>query len=194
MQRVLLIDNFDSFTYNLEHYLTSLEVTVDVQRSDKLAHINLADYDAVVVSPGPGLPADYPEMLSFLSNVVGNIPILGICLGMQALAELLGGALANKERVKHGVAEEIKVVNQSVLFQGLPETFNVGLYHSWFVEESRHYSIDAISVSEGTAMAMSRSDLMLFGVQFHPESIMSEFGKEILQAFLNIKKGDPKIA
>ena len=193
MPHILLLDNYDSFTYNLEHYLIALGAHVDVVRSD-VAELPAVDYDVIILSPGPGLPNDHPGMLNVLKLYAGKVPILGVCLGMQAIAEYLGGELGNKEVVKHGVREEISVLNHDGLFTGLPLHFHVGLYHSWFVLPSPNYTVDATSVQEDVIMAISNREKMLYGVQFHPESIMSEFGKEILGTFLGIKKGDQMIA
>ena len=192
MTRILLLDNYDSFTHNLQHYLEELGVEVDVFRNDQ--EFDESIYDGIVLSPGPGLPKDHPGLLSLIEQKAGNVPILGVCLGMQAIAQFLGGELGNREEVKHGVKEEITALKSGGLFNQLPSTFSVGLYHSWFVLPNENYSTDAVSSNEKTVMAISRSDLHLYGVQFHPESIMSEYGKEILLAFVQIKKGDHQIA
>ena len=185
MLHYLLLDNYDSFTYNLQHYMEGLDVKVDVIRNDK--EIDVSIYDGVVLSPGPGQPKDHPGLLKVIDDCLGKIPVLGVCLGMQAIAERLDGELNNKTHVKHGVREEITVLNNDCLFRNLPQKFDVGLYHSWFVLPSKGYQVDAVSTEEDVIMAISRPDKLLYGVQFHPESIMSEHGKSILKAFIGVK-------
>ncbi|NVK65151.1 MAG: aminodeoxychorismate/anthranilate synthase component II [Flavobacteriales bacterium] len=183
MQRILLLDNFDSFTYNLEHYLTGLGMSVDVKRNNE--SISTIDtYDKIVLSPGPGLPSDAGHMKEFLERVDSKIPVLGVCLGMQAIAELCGGTLYNQEEVKHGVSEKIRC-ESSVLFQDLPSEISVGLYHSWAIEEKGEFTVTARSES-GVIMAIENISRKLYGVQFHPESVMTPNGKDILHNFLKL--------
>lgn len=188
LHHILLIDNYDSFTFNLYHYLEGMNCAVDVVRNNELDLSKLSQYDAVILSPGPGLPREHKNVMEVLRICDSKIPVLGVCLGMQAIALHLGGELSNKEKVSHGVEAEIETKQNAVLFNRLPAHFKVGLYHSWKVTESENYSSDAFAVSDGTLMAISRDDRLLFGIQFHPESIMTEFGKEILLNFLKTKK------
>lgn len=185
MARILLLDNFDSFTYNLEHYLSGLGVEVIVCRNNAI-QVDLNSIDAVVLSPGPGLPQDAPGMMRLIEQSIGKIPILGVCLGMQALAVHLNGELMNKEIVSHGVSSQIKVIDHTSIFSGLPQSIEVGLYHSWRVKSSPNYSILAIDHSDDTVMAIGREDLKCYGVQFHPESIMTPTGRNILESFLKM--------
>ncbi len=187
MSKVLLLDNYDSFTYNLEHYLSSLGAEVSVVRNDAFKG-DVSAYDSVVLSPGPGLPADHMNLMQVIASCEGRIPVLGVCLGMQAIALHLQGELGNKDQVRHGAEDTISVVNGSGLFKGLPASYTVGLYHSWEVLRNENYQTDAVSGSDGTIMAISRPDKLLFGVQFHPESIMTEHGHDLLGNFLSIKK------
>lgn len=182
MKRILLVDNFDSFTYNLVHYLESLECQVDVRFNNEIPDGILDNYDAVVLSPGPGLPEESGDLKAFVGDYIGKIPILGVCLGMQALALELGGELFNQDTVKHGVQEVISV-KKSVLFSESNDDFKVGLYHSWGVSNDGNYTVTAIS-KERVAMALENEALKCFGVQFHPESIMTPDGMEVLQNFL----------
>jgi len=184
LRRILLIDNYDSFTYNLEHCLTALGTSVDVVRNDVEIEDHLI-YDGVVLSPGPGVPGESNGMMALIQRLDGEIPILGVCLGMQAIAVHLGGELFNQNEVKHGV-EEIINVYDSPLFYGIGSELNVGLYHSWAVVDGvGSFEITARS-SNGLVMGIQNTSKMMYGVQFHPESIMTSGGNEIIQNFLNI--------
>lgn len=184
--RVLLIDFYDSFTYNLAHYLESLVVELSVLRHDAIEATDLVHFDAFILSPGPGLPQEKAGLFAFLEQFVGQKPILGVCLGMQALAEFLGATLENQQSVKHGVAEEIEIIHQNGLFSSLPKEIEVGLYHSWKVNCPAHW-VSAKSKS-GVNMAIELPEKKVYGVQFHPESIMTPLGKEILQNFIQIAR------
>lgn len=183
--KILLIDNFDSFTFNLAHYLEGMGADVHVLREDKYEK-GMGDlYDKIILSPGSGLPSDRKGMMLCLDEYLSVKPILGVCLGMQALVEATGGTLFNQEIVKHGVDERINRVEESVLLKDIPEQFKVGLYHSW--------AVDVSNVAEWIVTSKSKSDIImsiesktrkLFGVQFHPESIMTLEGKKILSNFL----------
>lgn len=183
MKRLLLLDNFDSFTFNLVHYLEGLGANVDVYRNND-SGVNPSDYDGIVISPGPGLPQDAGCLMRLLGEVEGRKPVLGVCLGMQAIAVHLGGGLYNQKKVKHGVKEIIHV-KDSVLFNGLEKVIEVGLYHSWAVDDQGNYEIDAVS-ENGVNMALSNSEKKMYGVQFHPESIMTTQGKKILRNYLRM--------
>lgn len=187
MPKVILLDNYDSFTYNLEHYLSALGAEVVVQRNNELEG-NLSAFDALVISPGPGLPGDHANLMEVLAACEGKMPVLGVCLGMQAMALHLGGKIGNKQQVRHGVEDRIRVDTESALFAQLPETMQVGLYHSWEVYPHVNYRIDAQSENDGTIMAISAPEKLYYGVQFHPESVMTVFGREILQNFLSLVK------
>lgn len=185
--RVLLVDFYDSFTYNIQHYFINLGCEVDVVLEDKLLISAVYDYDCVVLSPGPGLPSEKKNMFSIISLCRNSIPILGICLGMQAISESLGGKLRNQSEVKHGRLEEILILKKDVLFAGLPNTISVGLYHSWKVEGLEENVITA-KTSTGIIMALESKQEFLFGVQFHPESILTTFGEQILENFVRFVK------
>ena len=179
--RILLIDNYDSFTYNLKHAIEKLHVDVDIVLNTEYIE-DLKSYSGVILSPGPGLPKDAGFLNKYIEATSGVIPILGVCLGMQAIAEHLGGKLYNQELVKHGVQETV-TVSKSVLFTE-NERLKVGLYHSWAVEESDLFNCTAYS-SSGVLMALEKPECKFFGVQFHPESIMTDKGLEILSNFIN---------
>jgi len=184
LQRILLLDNYDSFTYNLSHYIEAEGAKVDVVLNDQIDCLLLDMYDKIILSPGPGLPNDSGRLMEVIRLSVGERPVLGVCLGMQGLIEYLGGELYNQNKVKHGVSEFIQLKNSS-LFDGLPETIEVGLYHSWAGDESGDYKVTARS-DQGTVMAMENVSKQLYGVQFHPESILTPQGKEIIQNFLSL--------
>jgi len=182
LKRILLVDNYDSFTYNLVHYFESLDCKVTVLFNDQLDAIVTTEFDAVVLSPGPGLPAEAGQLLPFVHQILGKKPILGVCLGMQALALALGGALYNQKVVKHGLQEEIHT-KSSVLFQEMEPTIAVGLYHSWAITEDGDYEVTATS-EHNIIMAIENEVKKCYAVQFHPESIMTPTGKKILGNFL----------
>ncbi len=183
MKHILLIDNYDSFVFNLYHSLLCIGVNVDVIRNDNKIK-NLLKYDAIVISPGPGLPRDAFFLMDILNDIKGKKPVLGICLGMQAICELLGGKLYNQSKIKHGVSEIIKIYN-SELFIGIKSEINVGLYHSWAVDNSGDYNVIAKS-KNNIIMAVENKDYKLYGVQFHPESIMTKDGLRIIQNFIQL--------
>ena len=184
MKQILLLDNYDSFTYNLKHYLNALGVSVDVIRNDELIH-DITVYDAIVLSPGPGLPNESGAMMTLISDMKGVIPIFGICLGMQAIAIEYGGELYNQETVKHGVTEEI-FLSDSSLFKGLPDTIDVGLYHSWAVDVSNSSLLVSATSGDGTIMAIEDRNERIYGVQFHPESVLTKHGLKIMENFLEL--------
>lgn len=183
LKRLLLLDNYDSFTYNLKHYFSSLGCEVSVVRNDEF-NMDFSSYTHVVLSPGPGLPKDAGSLMELLKKIEGKTPVLGICLGMQAIGEHLNGKLYNQLEVKHGVSEMINCEN-TILFTGMKSKFKVGLYHSWAIDESGDYAITAKSKS-GIVMAIENSDLKMYGLQFHPESVLTDYGMKILNNFLKL--------
>lgn len=183
MKQILLLDNYDSFTFNLQHYLLSLGVKVDVVRNDEEID-NLSKYDGIVISPGPGLPKEAGSLMQVLSKVHGKVPVFGVCLGMQAMCEFLGGELYNQQHVKHGVQELIDV-ESGVLFKDIDSEIKVGLYHSWAIDDSGDYKVLARSKS-GVIMAIENEFSKFYGVQFHPESIMTTDGMKIVKNFIDL--------
>jgi anthranilate synthase component 2 len=183
--KILLIDNFDSFTYNLSHYLEGLGAEVVVIRENEYSKELLKNMDGIVLSPGPGLPSESEGMMSCLADAFGEIPILGVCLGMQAMVEYTGGKLFNQEKVKHGIQEYIDKKGDSNLLKGISNRFQVGLYHSWAVQLQENSVFQSTSMSAtGIVMSIESVENKLFGVQFHPESVMTPEGKNILKNFL----------
>jgi anthranilate synthase component 2 len=185
--KVLLLDNFDSFTYNLFHYLEALDCEVTVARNNAISIEEIAQFDKIVLSPGPGLPIDGGLMMQIIDSYVNTKPILGVCLGMQALGEYFGGKLYNQSQVKHGISEICFQTKQSKLFSQVPEKFEVGLYHSWAVKIDNVTPLIPTAYSENNIlMAFEHQHLPVYGVQFHPESLMTKDGKTIIQNFIDI--------
>lgn len=184
--KILLIDNYDSFTFNLVHYFEGYDSHVTVWRNDEIDFSKVSEFDKLVLSPGPGLPSESAELMKVIRENIGKIPILGVCLGFQALVEHFGGEIYNQEQVKHGVKEDCFLLNESKLFIDIPASFKIGLYHSWAAKKAnfpKDLQITALSQDE-VIMAFEHKELAICGVQFHPESILSEFGKEIIGNFL----------
>jgi anthranilate synthase component 2 len=184
--KVLLVDNYDSFTYNLVHYIEGFDVDVSVIFNDQINLEEVAQYDKIVFSPGPGLPADAGLMNEIISTYADSKPMLGVCLGFQAIVEVFGGQLYNQLEVKHGVAVKAQFDTSSTLFKETAPEFEVGLYHSWAVHEKdlpKVFKPTARSI-EGVLMAFEHKTRPIFGVQFHPESILSQYGKQIVKNFL----------
>lgn len=186
--KVLIVDNYDSFTYNLFHYVQSCDVHVDVVRNDCLDFDVISSYDKLIISPGPGLPKETTNMFELFKAFGTTKQILGVCLGMQGLCEFFGARLVNQDSVKHGIQEKIIVQSESKLFSGIPSSFNVGLYHSWKVDaDSIPADLKCTSFSENNVvMSVEHTTLPLFGVQFHPESILTEHGQQLILNFLNL--------
>lgn len=183
---ILLLDNFDSFTYNLYHYLLEFTANVTVKRNDEITPEEAEAFSHIVLSPGPGLPKNAGVLMDLIKHLANEKSILGVCLGMQALAEYFGGTLYNQQMVKHGVTTQIKTEVHSRLFQNLPTQFEVGLYHSWAIEETTLPSAFQITArsEQNVLMAIEHHTLPICGVQFHPESILTQHGKEIIGNWL----------
>ncbi len=188
MNRILVVDNYDSFTFNLVHMLEAIAYEdVDVFRNDELTLAQLAQYEFIVFSPGPGLPSESENLLNLISEALRlGKKTLGVCLGHQALAAATGGNLKNLKEVHHGVAHSIIIEKKEPLFNHLPNSFNVGRYHSWVVDEESLPDQWKVTCrdTKGEIMGMNHRDLPVFGIQFHPESILSPEGKTILKNFL----------
>jgi len=183
--KVLIVDFYDSFTYNLAHYFEKLDCEVSVIRNDELDLSTIKFFDKLVLSPGPGLPKEKKNIFELLEQFNGKIPILGICLGMQAIGEFVGGSIQNQSIVKHGLSEKITISNTNCLFHSFPKSINVGLYHSWEVVNIPLENISSTSENK-VIMAIEFPEQKLYGVQFHPESILTENGLALLRNFLNL--------
>lgn len=187
-KRIVVIDNYDSFTYNLVHLLNECGYEAIVWRNDKFKLKDLAEFDKILLSPGPGIPSESGLLLDVIKEYGSSKSILGICLGLQAITEVYGGKLYNLKKPVHGTATPIDILKpEEILFSGLPNKFLVGRYHSWaadtadFPEELEITAVD----HEGVIMALAHKTLDVRAVQFHPESILSEYGKEIISNWLN---------
>ncbi len=189
--KILLFDNYDSFTYNLVHAIKSLGYeNVDVYRNDKIELSQIDLYDKIILSPGPGLPSEAGIMMEVIKKYAGKKSILGVCLGHQAIAEVFGAKLENIPTVFHGVQTAIKIMKEDYLFAGLPNEILAGRYHSWIVSKSDfpdELEVTAVDKA-GDIMALKHKTLDLHGVQFHPESMLTPDGVQIIQNFLQSKK------
>ena len=186
--KILIFDNYDSFTYNLVHLVKELGFTdVDVHRNDKIALEDIAKYDKIILSPGPGIPSEAGLLLPLIKEYAGKKPILGVCLGHQAIGEAFGAKLSNLEDVYHGVATKIEVIKPDYLFEGLDRELEVGRYHSWIVDkEGLPGCIEVTAVdNNGQIMALRHKEYDIHGVQFHPESVLTPAGEIIVKNFLN---------
>jgi anthranilate synthase component 2 len=185
--KILVLDNYDSFTYNLVYILRELGYgdQMDIYRNDKIALEEVEAYDKILLSPGPGLPRDAGIMPELIRKYSATKDILGICLGHQAIGEAFGGSLNNLTEVVHGVASEVKL-KEDVLFKGLPETFKIGRYHSWVIDESTlpEELIVTAKTPDGQIMAVKHREYKVRGLQFHPESILTENGKKIMENWI----------
>lgn len=184
--RILLLDNYDSFTWNL-HHLLAPHAPVEVVRNDAITVEEAARFDRIVISPGPGLPSAAGITMEVIHRLMPTHPILGICLGMQALVEACGGALYNQERVQHGVAVRcLPEPPVDPLFAGLPDAFDAGLYHSWAADAARMPSALRVTArsAHGVVMAVRHRAHAACGVQFHPESVLTPDGVRIIRNWL----------
>ncbi len=185
--KILVIDNYDSFVFNLVHMLYSLGVNeIDVVKNDHVDLSTIGNYDKILLSPGPGVPKDAGLMPEVIRQMYSEKSILGVCLGHQALAESFGGTLVNLEEPLHGVASSISFLEEDYLFQNTPKQFNIGHYHSWVVKgDDLPGSLEVIAKDEqGNIMALRHRLHDIRGVQFHPESVLTEFGKTIIENWI----------
>lgn len=185
--KVLVVDNYDSFVYNIVHLLYEIGVAeIDVIKNDQLDFSLINQYDKIVLSPGPGIPKNAGMMPQLLAEFSSIKSILGICLGHQAIAEYFGTYLVNLKEPLHGIASEIKVIKEDYLFENLPKHFKIGHYHSWVVSEAISEDLEVLAKDElGNIMAIKHKKYDVLGLQFHPESILTENGKTILTNWIN---------
>lgn len=185
--KVIIIDNFDSFTFNLSHYVEEFVEEVNVLRYG-IEILDLpANYDKIIISPGPGLPSDYPLLNQLILKYASRKPILGICLGLQAIAETFGSKLKNMKMVNHGIAKNTLLTSsQESLFENIPQKFLTGRYHSWIVDkETLGPELVVTAVDElNHIMALSHKFYNIKAVQFHPESILTPHGKQIIKNWI----------
>ena len=171
--KIVIIDNYDSFTYNLSHLVKELGAEVTVLRNDQFSLDEIESYSKIILSPGPGIPSEAGLLLDVIRTYAGKKPILGVCLGHQAIGEVFGGKLENLSDVFHGVATPCHIIADDPIFSGIDRDITIGRYHSWVV-----------SSDEGQIMALRHRELNVRGIQFHPESVLTPDGKKMLQNWL----------
>ena len=187
--KILLFDNYDSFTYNLLHILKELGADVEVFRNDKITLDEVDRFDKIVLSPGPGIPEEAGILLPLIRRYAPTKSILGVCLGEQAIGEAFGAKLINLTEVHHGVCSDVRVVANDPLFNGLDRTLRVGRYHSWVVSKEDLpdcLEITAEDTEEGQIMGLRHKEYNVRGIQFHPESVLTPQGTEIIKNWLSI--------
>ena len=184
--KISIIDNYDSFTYNLAHLVKELGAEVKVYRNDQFEMNDMADTDKIILSPGPGIPSEAGKLLDVIRYYAGKKPMLGVCLGHQAIGEVFGAKLENLDDVFHGVATEGSQLGNDYIFKGLPERFLMGRYHSWVV--SKEDFPDCLEITaqsdEGQIMALKHKEYDIHGIQFHPESVLTPDGRAIVSNWL----------
>ena len=184
--KIVIIDNYDSFTYNLSHLIKEIGAEVTVIRNDQFTLNQLERFDKIVLSPGPGIPSEAGLLLDVIKTYKGRKPILGVCLGHQAIGEVFGGTLENLSDVFHGVATEGTQFSNDYIFDSLPKRITMGRYHSWVVSrENFPTCLEVTAVSdEGQIMALKHKNYDIHGIQFHPESVLTPEGKTIVRNFI----------
>ena len=186
--KTVIIDNYDSFTYNLAHLVKALGAEVTVLRNDQFSIEALEAYDKIILSPGPGIPSEAGLLLNVIKTYASRKPMLGVCLGHQAIGEAFGARLENLSEVFHGVATPAHIVADDPIFCGLPKTFTVGRYHSWVVATDQLpdcLTVTAVS-DEGQIMALRHKEYDIHGIQFHPESVLTPEGSIIIKNFIDL--------
>lgn len=194
--KILVIDNYDSFVFNLVHYLEEFSNQVTVVRNDEVDLESIQAFDAILLSPGPGIPEEAGLLKKIIAEYAGKLPILGVCLGQQAITEVFGGKLQNLSKVYHGVATSIKIIDtDEVLYQGLASTLEIGRYHSWVVHQNLPDCLLPTSVDEeGNIMSLRHKEYDVRAVQFHPESVLTPTGKKMIENWVNhLKTNQPKV-
>ena len=184
--KIVIIDNYDSFTYNLSHLVKELGAEVTVVRNDQFALPELEAYDKIILSPGPGIPSEAGLLLDVIKTYAGKKPILGVCLGHQAIGECFGAQLTNLSEVFHGIATEGPQFGNDPIFAGLPQRITMGRYHSWVVSKDGLPSCLEITAEsdEGQIMALRHREYDIHGIQFHPESVLTPEGRKIIENFI----------
>ena len=182
--KILVLDNYDSFTYNLVHYLEQVSnAEIEVHRNDKIELEEITRFDKILLSPGPGIPSESGILINVIKTYASSKSILGVCLGQQAIAEAFGGSLSNLTEVFHGVATPIDILIDDQLFEGIPKKINVGRYHTWAVNKNdlpRELEITAVD-ENGSIMALRHKEFDVKAIQFHPESVLTEYGLKMIE-------------
>ncbi len=184
--KIVIIDNYDSFTYNLSHLVKELGAEVTVLRNDQFNLDEIKEFSKIILSPGPGIPSEAGLLLDVIREYAGKKPILGVCLGHQAIGEAFGGKLENLSDVFHGVATPCHIIADDAIFSGIDRDITVGRYHSWVVsKEAFPDCLEVTAVSdEGQIMALKHKTLNIRGIQFHPESVLTPDGRKMIQNWL----------
>ncbi|MFK7785407.1 MAG: aminodeoxychorismate/anthranilate synthase component II [Crocinitomicaceae bacterium] len=188
MQKITVIDNYDSFVFNLVRYLEELNCEVEVQRNDEIDYSTIQESDGILLSPGPGIPTEAGRMLEVIERFSESKKMLGVCLGHQAIAHHFGGELSQSLKAIHGKQSSVKVDASSDLFYSLEPNIDVGRYHSWHVENLPDCLKSTAHLATGQIMAIEHTNYPIYGVQFHPESILTPQGRTIISNWLNAAK------
>lgn len=186
--KIVIIDNYDSFTYNLAHLVKELGAEVTVFRNDQFQLSELDRFDKIILSPGPGIPSEAGFLMDVIKKYAGRKPMLGVCLGHQAIGEAFGAKLTNLSEVYHGVATPCTQFSNDPIFEGLPKRIEIGRYHSWVVDKSGFPDcLDITAVSDdGQIMGLKHKNYDIRGIQFHPESVLTPDGKKMIQNWLEL--------
>lgn len=185
--KILIIDNYDSFTYNLVHIIECYTNNFEVWRNDEIDFDRVNEFHAIILSPGPGLPSEAGKMSKLIQEYALIKPFLGVCLGCQALGEYFGAELFNMKSVKHGMQTPIEIKNHSGLYKGIASKIEVGRYHSWALNLKNAPNLIPTAIDEaGILMSFRHKDLPIYGIQYHPESIMTNVGKQIIENWITI--------
>lgn len=181
--KVLILDNYDSFTHNLYHYVQQFSCHVDVIKNDEIILSEVEQYHKIILSPGPGLPVEHQNLKTIIKQFGSSKSILGVCLGHQAIAECYGAKLQNLDEVMHGISTKVTLLNDEAIYKNIPDEIKVGHYHSWIVDD---LSLPACFVvtsrnEDNIIMSIRHKKFDLIGIQFHPESIMTEYGLQMIR-------------
>ncbi|CAL2095701.1 aminodeoxychorismate/anthranilate synthase component II [Tenacibaculum sp. 190524A02b] len=187
--KILILDNYDSFTYNLVHMVEKItDKFPDVYRNDEISIEEVGVYDLIILSPGPGIPDEAGILKEVIKTYAGKLPIFGVCLGLQAITEVFGGTIINMNEVFHGVATDMKVIQkEAIIFKNVPTVFPAARYHSWIAsKENLPDTLEITAVDEdGEIMAIRHKEYPISAVQFHPESILTEVGEQLVRNFID---------
>ncbi len=189
MKKILILDNYDSFTHNIAHIINEFDVELEIHRNDKISLEEIEKFDKILLSPGPGIPSEAGILIPLIERYASTKSILGICLGEQAIAEVFGAKLINLKEVYHGIESKIKVMKPCPLFKNMSEEFSAGRYHSWVVSKENFpdcLEITAVDTESDSIMALRHKEYDVRGVQFHPESVLTPEGKSIIENWIKL--------
>lgn len=186
--KIYVVDNYDSFVYNIVHLVKELGFTdIRIEKNDRIDLNEMATYDKIILSPGPGVPVEAGQMMAVIERFHRSHPMLGVCLGHQAIGQYFGWPLQRLLEPLHGIASALEILNRQDLFADLPETIKIGHYHSWVLGEGEYSELEVLAVDpQSNIMALRHKEYPVFGVQFHPESVLTESGKTILNNWLHL--------